>query len=81
MDQCRLSYSCYVGVPAEQSLIVFPVEQLTAAGVTDLLVTPKGEWHRSKATYTTEYPAWTAEALGISRSFPGHFAVLAYCHG
>jgi hypothetical protein len=48
MDQCRLSYSCYVGVPAEQSLIVFPVEQLTAAGVTDLLVTPKGEWHRSK---------------------------------
>lgn len=81
MDQSQLSYACYSGVPAAQSLIVFPVEQLSAEGVTDSLVTPGGEWHRSKATYTENDPGWEAKALGICLSFPGHFAVLAYCHG
>ncbi|MDB0566546.1 hypothetical protein AB6Q13_11500 [Ralstonia solanacearum] len=81
MDQSQLSYSTYVGVPPAQPLVVFPVDQLTAEGVTYSVLTPNGEWHRSKATYEREDSSWEAEALRICRAFAGHFAVLAYCHG
>ncbi len=81
MDQNQLSYSAYVDVPQAQPLVVFPVDQLTAEGITYSVLTPHGTWHRSKATYEREDPSWEAEALRICRAFVGHFAVLAYCHG
>ncbi|MHA6834242.1 hypothetical protein [Ralstonia pseudosolanacearum] len=81
MDQRQLSYSAYAGIPQTQPLVVFPVDQLTAEGLTDSVLTPHGDWYRSKATYEREDPSWETEALGICRSFAGHFAVLAYCHG
>jgi|GEM_PF-1699081 len=81
MDESQISYSAYVGVPSHQSLIVFPVETLSGDGITDSIITPNGEWHRSRATYTEDDPSWEAKALGICKSFPGHFCVLAYCHG
>ncbi|MEK8035055.1 hypothetical protein AACH06_29920 [Ideonella sp. DXS29W] len=81
MDESQISYSAYTGIPVDQPLVVFPVEQLSVEGVTDSIVTPRGEWIRSKSTYVEEDPPWDAKALGVCRSFPGHFGVLAYCHG
>ena len=81
MDQSQLSYSAYAGIPEAQPLVVFPVDQLTAEGVTYSVLTPHGDWYRSKATYEKADPSWDAEALRICRSFGGHFGVLAYCHG
>ena len=81
MDENQFSYSAYTGIPSGQSLVVFPVEELTAGCAADSIVSPSGEWIRSKATYTEEDPLWDAKALGIFKSFPGHFGVLAYCHG
>lgn len=81
MDESNLSYACYSGIAADQPYIVFPVEQLDAEGVADSLVTPNGEWYRSKATYTEDDPDWPDKALAICRAFHRHYAVLAYCHG
>lgn len=81
MEESRIGYSSYRGIPAGQPFVLFPADRITAEGVTDSIVTPNGEWLRSKASYTEDDPSWTASAIGICRSFPGHFAVLAYCHG
>lgn len=80
MDDSQLSYSEYA-VSAEQSLVLFPAEQLGPDGVANVIVTPKGEWHGSAATYTTSDSGWEARALEIFHSYRGHSAVLAYCHG
>jgi len=81
MEESRISYFAYKGIPESQPLVVFPVAHLSNEGITDSIVTPTGEWHRSKATYEEEDPSWDAKASGILRAFPGHFGVLAYCHG
>ncbi len=81
MRENGVSDRCYPGVPQAQPLVVFPVEHLGADGVTDSVVTPDGEWHRSRATYTKGDPQWADAALRICRSYAGHVAVLAFCHG
>jgi len=81
MNECRLDCSAYPSTSSEQAPIVFAVDQLQPESVTDSIITPRGEWHRSKATYNEEDPLWGLKALSIFRSFPGYFGVLLYCHG
>ena len=81
MNESHLDYSAYPSASNEQAPIVFPVDQLTSEGVPYSIITPEGEWHRSKATYVDADPSWELEALNICRSFPGSFGVLLYCHG
>ena len=63
-----------------QEDLVFPVDRVDASGITNALVTPTGEWHESRATYTREDPDWTGKALALCRAHAGHFGVLLYCH-
>ncbi|MFV0680913.1 hypothetical protein [Ottowia sp.] len=77
----RFGYSAYAGVPENQPLVVFPVEQVGGEGVTDSIVTPDGQWHRSQASYTQDDSSWEAKALGICQSYSGYFGVLLFCHG
>lgn len=81
MEERRIDHAAYPSTVSRQAPIVFPVAQVPLAGMTDSIITPNGEWHRSKGSYAEEDPSWAPEALNICRSFAGHFAVLLYCHG
>lgn len=81
MEQTQMDYAQYTGVPPDQPFIIFPIEQIGIEGIPDSIVTPDGKWHRSNSTYTQEDASWKIRALHVLRSFPGHLAVLAYCHG
>ena len=81
MEQGGRECGMYGDPPLGQENLVFPTERVTAEGVADSIVTPAGEWHRSNATYSLEDPTWGHKALSTLRAHPGHFAVLAYCHG
>ena len=63
-----------------QEDLVFPVDRITSDGVVHAIVTPAGEWHESRATYTRVDPDWNEKALALFRAHAGHFGVLAYCH-
>lgn len=81
MDQSECDYSAYAITPADQPLVIFQVEHLSASGVTPAVISPTGEWYQSKATYAKEDHSWEPVCLTICSSFPGHLAILVYCHG
>lgn len=81
MNESHLDFAAYQSASSEQAPIVFALDELTADGVTDSIITPDGEWHRSMATYTEEDPLWESKALRVFSSFPGHFGALLFCHG
>ena len=81
LDEKNIDCSTYESISANQSLLVFPVDKIPAECVTDSIVTPNKEWHRSRSTYSEEDHSWREKALAIYKSFTGHDGVLAYCHG
>lgn len=81
MTDSRLDFAAYPSASSDQAPMVFALDQVSSDGVTDSIITPNGEWHRSKATYTEEDALWESKALSIFRSFPGHSGVLLFCHG
>ncbi|RDZ28039.1 hypothetical protein [Lysobacter silvisoli] len=66
---------------ADAGHLVVPVDALCEGDATFAVVTPEPGWFNSRATYTDDDAAWGGRAVEIFRGFPGHYAVLAYCHG
>jgi hypothetical protein len=81
LEQSNISFSEYSTALPDHPYLVFPAETLSEEGVVDSVVTPDGEWVRSKSPYTMEDPTWPQKAVSLCNGFSGHYAVLAYCHG
>jgi hypothetical protein len=75
-----IDISVYPAASATHEVLVFPIDSLTEAGVTAVLLTPEGEWHESAASVRQTDPHWPARALQLSARYAGYWAVLVYAH-